>query len=294
MKSICYFLIFLFCSCQTYTSCSKIVPKTSIFDKKLIFNFRPDIVTSFSQPTRLLENEEYEESEDEESEDENESQDEENNDDDDGVLDFLQDYSVKFQACRTFVTLAKEENKEENRKRRLDENEGEIERGQTKIQMQRLVHFRLCPSNQCSSSSQNGCKRSYGDYVVDLTTFLSGYVPAVEYSRKLECGNASNSCSCENNDDGDESEYECKSKCFSKKNLSYCMDALKQELYEGKYGKDIYGISLEDFSGKCERLGSNDSGDNNEELNYFIGPYCSDKGDQIFMGLFVDDVSAIL
>lgn len=39
-----------------------------------------------------------------------------------------------------------------------------------------LVRFRLCPSDTCSAIAGGGCSEGYGDYVVDMNTYLEAFV----------------------------------------------------------------------------------------------------------------------
>ena len=69
---------------------------------------------------------------------------------------FLGNYAIKFQDCHS-VTQWNGDNYN-------DEND--------RILHKRLVRFRLCPVSSCSSSTSTGCSSKYGDYVVDINTFL--------------------------------------------------------------------------------------------------------------------------
>ena len=47
-----------------------------------------------------------------------------------------------------------------------------------RILSKNLVRFRLCPLSSCSSSSTEGYTSKYGDYVIDLDTFLYYLLPS--------------------------------------------------------------------------------------------------------------------
>ena len=204
----------------------------------------------------------------------------------------------------------------DRRRRRKLEDDNE---NYSKIYTQRLVRFRLCPVDECVNSHKNGCKNGYGDYVVDMSTFLQAFLPAREKDRENICTNAAYECNCGDGDgegDNDGSEYKCKLACFQRRNLGFCIDYLKKERYEDNYGRDKFGVYLDDFSGECEELGGegddrrklnedendeqeedneNENEENNNNYNrwnnLFMGPYCSDDGERILVGVFKNNVS---
>jgi hypothetical protein len=49
----------------------------------------------------------------------------------------------------------------------------EDEYSDTVLAAQRFAIFRLCPADQCSSKSNNGCDNSYGEYLVSMDQYLS-------------------------------------------------------------------------------------------------------------------------
>ena len=55
-----------------------------------------------------------------------------------------------------------------------------------RISTQRLVRFRLCPSDTCSMESAYGCKEGYGDYVISMEAYLEAYFEAVEQHPRLK------------------------------------------------------------------------------------------------------------
>lgn len=98
--------------------------------------------------------------------------------DDSGIdTSFMTDYSFKFQGCHHI--------------QQWNPNAGDDE-DSVRIMTKRLVRFRLCPYGSCNSEKTAGCSSGYGDYVVDLETFLDAYIEAVNemsyYNRKLEDG----------------------------------------------------------------------------------------------------------
>eukprot|EP00980_Cylindrotheca_fusiformis_P007718 scaffold1638_cov120-Cylindrotheca_fusiformis.AAC.1 len=89
-------------------------------------------------------------------------------------LSFLADYSLKFQGCHHVQQW----------NANADEDYDAV-----RIMTKRLVRFRLCPGNSCNSEQSSGCSTNYGDYVIDMDTFLQAYVAAAQnngyYGRHL-------------------------------------------------------------------------------------------------------------
>ena len=75
---------------------------------------------------------------------------------------YLAGYSVKFQGCHHV--------------QQWNDNAAEED---IKIMTQRLVRFRMCPADSCSSSSTKGCDKNYGDYLVDMETYVNVYLTQI-------------------------------------------------------------------------------------------------------------------
>ncbi len=164
--------------------------------------------------------------------------------------DFVGRYSIKFQDCHSVNQWDGENNFD-------DEEKGNAYR----IIPTNLVRFRLCPSTSCSHATNSGCSSRYGDYLVDLNTFVYNYLTAMEAL----------------NDDIND--Y-CYSECFYDDD---CMD----RCFEKNGGNvrntlDDDGVLFDplDYS-TCSQFG--------EGEDIFIGPYCSSDGKSINLGVFSDD-----
>lgn len=87
---------------------------------------------------------------------------------------FMVNYSLKFQGCHHVQQWNPNS----------DEDSDAV-----RIMTKRLVRFRLCPSDSCTSDHSQGCNSGYGDYVVEMDTFLGAYIEAAKnngnYERKL-------------------------------------------------------------------------------------------------------------
>ena len=94
---------------------------------------------------------------------------------------WISGYSIKFQGCH-------------NIKQWNHNAEGEED---IKISTEALIRFRLCPTDSCSATSAAGCKNGYGDYVIDMDSFLSSYYQAYLTNLESTCATfVANSCSC--------------------------------------------------------------------------------------------------
>lgn len=129
----------------------------------------------------------------------------------------------------------------------------------------RLIRFRLCPASECASDLY-GCTSHYGDYVVDMETFISAYMDNQQNMYDEQYGGNRKL-------DFDISDYtECQQfdmRRHLQNNNNY---------YQNGDGEQAYYLD----------------GDGNvvyydEDLDYYIGPYCADQGGEIHLGLFYDD-----
>lgn len=152
--------------------------------------------------------------------------------------EFLGRYSIKFQSC----TVVSEWNGANN-----DSSSNST------IVSKQLVSFRMCNSRSCSHSSSKGCLSQYGDYIVDINTFVYYYLTALKESNTEIALYCAQKCGSQNND--------CYSGCFSDKG----------GISMGQYKIDPFNYA------QCKQYG-----------NYYIGPMCSSNGSQINLGLFAD------
>lgn len=76
-------------------------------------------------------------------------------------------YSLKYTGCSAVKTY--------------DDNKAADDSYDTVLTTKRFALFRLCPSNNCNKYSINGCGRNYGEYVLEMDSFLEG---VVEFNRQ--------------------------------------------------------------------------------------------------------------
>ena len=199
----------------------------------------------------------------------------------DGEVDYswMAKYSLKYQGCHHIKTWNTDAYYEDDVKVRTD----------------RLVRFRLCPSNHCNNRGSTGCSKGYGDYVVDIDTYVSAHVEALRRQDEIKCENyVYKRCDCYDNDDNEEQEY-CIYDCFKKGKKYSCIDnnpyVDDDDQHEGKndlrdFEKYFEGCSEFKYDDR-RRLGQGD--DEDEEVKYYIGTYCADQGGKIYLGMFTDN-----
>ena len=133
---------------------------------------------------------------------------------------------------------------------------------------QRLVRFRLCPAGTCSAGVTNGCDSNYGDYVVDMETYVGAYLSQMQ-NQYMNGGQANN----------------------GQRELS---------------NSNSYNINFEDYM-TCAAMDNGNNNNNrelannnnqnayyyNQDSSYYVGPYCAEQGGEIRLGVFVDDTCSV-
>uniref|UniRef100_A0A7S1Y1F6 Uncharacterized protein n=1 Tax=Grammatophora oceanica TaxID=210454 RepID=A0A7S1Y1F6_9STRA len=219
------------------------------------------------------------------------------NDDNQEEIQWIGDYSLKFQGCHHVQQW----------------NDDADEDADVRIATKRLVRFRLCPSGSCSANKAAGCNKNYGDYIVDIDTFLATFLEAERELKEYQCEKYLNyKCDCDDDDNkGDDFNPDyCAYDCYAAEGMQSCMDYNPYE--EDEDERDEFDV--EDYL-QCAQFGGNndrrrledgdaeeqdeeneDENDNDEdadeadeEVELFIGPYCAEQGGAVFMGMFTDD-----
>jgi len=181
---------------------------------------------------------------------------------------WVANYSLKFQGCHHMQQWN-------------DEADGQDE---PYIMTKRLVRFRLCPSDSCTIEDAGGCDSGYGDYIIDMNEFVEAYWQNKMQLQEIDC---QNNCQddCENADNKEYCEYDC----FADLGMDYCND---KNPYEDDAAEEEEEFNVEEYL-ECgafdipeeERRKLEDE----EEIEYFLGPYCSDQGGKIYLGVFTDE-----
>lgn len=169
---------------------------------------------------------------------------------------YLTNYSLKFQGCHEITQWNGEADGEDD----------------VRVSTKRLVRFRLCPSGSCQDESSAGCTSGYGDYVMDMNTFLEAYLQGVEEEKEYQCQIYMEKC---DNQCGNQDDDACDQACLTGYGMSEC--------YEGEDG----AFDLQEYV-QCAEWAGNDGGNDNGNA-YYVGPYCSDQGGSIHLGLFTDE-----
>jgi hypothetical protein len=172
-----------------------------------------------------------------------------------------------------------------------DEANGEND---LRVSTERLVRFRLCPSAKCATNSPAGCESGYGDYVIDMETYLNSYLEAVAQDQEYNCQYEKEygDCVCDKDGQGDDFDEEiCRYECFMGKGMEYCVDKNPYE-EEGEQKKENWNIR-EYVQCKEYEFEQQAQEENRrrleEEAKYYVGAYCSENGGHIYLGLFTDD-----
>jgi hypothetical protein len=187
---------------------------------------------------------------------------------------FVADYSIKFQGCHHVQQWNADADEEDD----------------VRVKTKRLVRFRLCESDSCSNTNSAGCTSKFGDYVVDMNTFVAAYLEAMVEEQEEICGDAAYDCQAEC--DGNDDQSSCMSACYDAYDLSFCNNVYNDDQQQQNNNNNNGGDADFDASAyaECARLeGGRRRLDQNNGYEYYIGPYCADQGGEIHLGLFTDD-----
>jgi hypothetical protein len=119
-----------------------------------------------------------------------------NNNNNNGMI-WAANYSLRFEQCVTtheyyggYFGGNQNQNNNQN-------NNNQNRAGYNGLYQQRLVHFKLCPTDKCGSGCSGGA-----DYVVDMNEFVGTYLEYKTEVEEAECETARANCNCEDaNDD---------------------------------------------------------------------------------------------
>jgi len=160
-----------------------------------------------------------------------------------------------------------------------------------RISTNRLIRFRLCPSGSCSMTDAAGCSSGYGDYIIDMETYLQAYLEAVQQDQEYNCEyeRQYGDCACDKDGQGDDFNEEiCQYDCYMGKGMEYCVD---RNPYEEDNGQKREKWELNRMA-ECQQYKFQNNNNNRkleDEAKYYVGAYCSENGGSIHLGLFTDD-----
>lgn len=199
------------------------------------------------------------------------------NDDGNGDID-LTNYSIKFEKCQFVKEFSGEE----------DGGDGDGQFLTTK----RFVIFRLCANHSCGS-----CNYDYGEYLIDLETYLEATTQFIEEKQEQMCETCNtcyenaqnqNNNGDDNGDEQDDDAYMCQyidtSSCYEE-----CQNIENME--------DNGYIDASEYVA-CQEIEQNDNGNNNnnngEAVVYYAGAMCASSGSRIKIGVFTDEYCSTL
>ncbi|KAL7579871.1 hypothetical protein ACA910_004882 [Epithemia clementina (nom. ined.)] len=187
-----------------------------------------------------------------------------------GDYAFVGQYSIKFQGCHHVQQWNSNMDQDNN-----NDNEDQV-----RIMTKRLARYRLCPIDSCNNDRSSGCSSKFGDYIVDMNTFVSAYLDSMAEQKEQVCDNMDYECNtyCADNEDQDT----CLYACYDTNDAAFC---LEEDLAE-EYGFDV------DQYLECAQVDLNNNRHGrslNDEVQYYIGPFCAAQGGEIHLGVFTDN-----
>jgi len=206
-------------------------------------------------------------------------------------ISWVSDFSIKFQGCHHVTQWATEE---EMKEQEQNNDEGQYGAAATnnRIKSKGLVRFRLCPTDSCSNKYRMGCSSNYGDYVVDMNSFLQVYIAWKMEMNENNCQKYSDVCFTEC---FESTSANCYSKCYKKYNVNAALCSKNgndnnQNAYSNydSYAAQAYGDSDFDLETYLECGEYEVNQENGEEVAHYLGPYCADQGGEIRLGFFQD------
>jgi len=176
------------------------------------------------------------------------------NGDDDGYdYSWVTNYSIKFHSCHNILSFRGDSGSE-------DEDGSPTE-------LERLVLFKLCPTNSCST-----CKHG-AEYLVEMREFVESYLESKMSQQEYNCETVENNCNCDDDATDDDA---CLAQCYAVAGLDYCENDEDND--------DDGGIDVDEYL-ECEQVGDNDDDSSN---SLYVGAYCSSNGASIYLGAFSD------
>ena len=170
----------------------------------------------------------------------------------------LSSYSIKFEKCLNIKQYDEDHNDE------------------TVLATQKLVIFRICPSNG-SACSGNGCKTNYGEYVIDMDTYLEATLQHKKNEQDAYC-EACQLCAAAV-EDPDEGERRRRRRRATSVHCDTCHLQCRNinNMEENGY------VDAAEYY-RCKKVYKN----HNTGVVYYAGAMCAKSGTRIKVGLFTD------
>mmetsp|Transcript_10439 Transcript_10439/g.22422 ORF Transcript_10439/g.22422 Transcript_10439/m.22422 type:complete len:429 (+) Transcript_10439:188-1474(+) len=179
-------------------------------------------------------------------------------------------YSIKFEQCQLVKQYAGVNGNNNNNN---NNNNGEDSILATK----RFVIFRLCPENSCSS-----CNSNYGEYIVDMDTYLESTLRFKQEQQEQYC-QACEECAADgNDDDGNDAAARRRRRhlAYDNLNCNTCYDECKNI-----ENMEVNGYVDASEYINCQKVYENE----NTGKVYYAGAMCSGSGTRIKIALFADE-----
>ena len=174
---------------------------------------------------------------------------------DSGEID-LTSYSIKFEKCLYIKQYDEEHN------------------DQTVLETQKLVMFRLCPDNGGGTCSSSSCSSNYGEYIIDMDTYLESTLQHKKDEQDAYC-EACQSCPAEKDADERRNRRRTTTAVDCATCYSHCKNVKNME--EHGY------VDAAEYH-RCRRVHKNPK----SGLVYYAGAMCDKSGTRIKVGLFTD------
>jgi len=196
-------------------------------------------------------------------------------------------YSIRFEKCATSEeyyggSFGGEEN-----------NDNQNNYNYNGMYKQRLVHYKLCPTGNCDTCSGGA------DYVIDMGLFVEAFIESKLEAQEYNCEQVKENCY-----------YDDEYQCYAQAGLDYCMDdenennnnnenqvefqledaAECQELEVDEEALQYFYYSQQSGNDDQQNYNYNQNGNQNQEMKLYMGPYCSDDGQNIFLATFMDEM----
>ncbi|KAL7472949.1 hypothetical protein ACHAXS_013334 [Conticribra weissflogii] len=186
-------------------------------------------------------------------------------------------YSIKFEKCQLVKQYAGV-NGNNNNNNNKNNNNGEDSILATK----RFVIFRLCPENSCSS-----CNYNYGEYIVDMETYLESTLRFKEEQQEQycqaceECAAGQDAAAADGNDGDDAQARRGRRRlAYGSVNCNTCYDECKNI-----ENMEVNGYVDASEYINCQKVYENE----NTGKVYYAGAMCSSSGARIKIALFADE-----
>jgi len=181
---------------------------------------------------------------------------------DEDYIPDISTYSLKFEQCQ-FVKA-------------YDDEMADNEEAGTVLATKRFVVFKLCPTDSES------CSYNYGEYLIDMETYLEAYVQYVQEQQEEFCKTCDEACEQEEEAEEEEAEEEDGGRRLDDANQYANYDCSCVETCEAIENMEENGyIDATEFL-ECQAIVDDDDG------QLFAGPYCS-GGEKIKIGVFSDE-----